>query len=249
MTNTLIVTERDDRVVVQLNRPDKRNAISAEMVSELHAVCGTLEAEPRILILTGGDGMFAAGADIAEMRERRVEDALRGVTGPLLDRVARLPMPVIAAIDGPAFGAGAEMALAADFRVGTPRVRFGNPEVGLGIIAAAGATYRLQELVGLALTKEILLAGRTLTADEALAVRLLNEVYEPEALLDGAHAFADRIAKQGALAVRLTKRVMSAPRDAHPLVDELAQAILFETQEKIDRMTAFLERRQGGGKP
>lgn len=239
---TLLIDDRDDRMHVQLNRPEKRNAINADMIADLHAVCTELEARPRTLIVSGGDGIFAAGADIAELRERRRDDALRGVTGPVLIRIAKLPMPVIAAVDGTAFGAGAEFAFAADFRLGTPRTRFGNPEVGIGILAAAGATWRLVELVGEAVAMEVLIAGRILSADEALALRLLNEVHEPDQLIDAAHAFADRIAKQAPLAVQLTKRAVHAPREAHPMIDELAQAILFETDEKHDRMTAFLER-------
>ena len=136
--NTLLVDEGADRVVVTLNRPDKRNAIDARMVDELHAVCELLEREPRILILTGSDGVFASGADIAELRERTAIDARRSINATIFSRIAALPMPVIAAVDGYALGGGAELAYAADFRIGTPRLRIGNPETGLGIIARHG---------------------------------------------------------------------------------------------------------------
>lgn len=244
-TNGIAVEEGEDRVVVRLARPEVRNAIDQQMVAELHEVCAGLESDPRILLLTGSGGTFAAGADIAQLRERRRDDALRGINSGLFDRIRRLPMPTIALVEGYALGGGAELAYACDFRVGTPTTKIGNPEPGLGILAAAGATWRLVELVGEPVAKEILLAGRVLDADEAHALRLLNEVVEADDLLAAGHRWADRIAKQAPLAVRLTKTVFHAPRDAHPVIDDIAQAVLFETADKQDRMTAFLERRAG----
>jgi enoyl-CoA hydratase len=244
--NTLLLREGADRLTVELHRPDVRNAIDDEMVSELHDVCSQLERDPRILILTGADaggkGVFAGGADIRTLRERRRDDALQGINSTLFSRIARLPMPVIAAVDGYALGGGAELAYAADIRVASTRAVFGNPESALGIMAAAGATWRLLELVGEPLAKEILFTGRRLTADEALRLNLVASVHEPEDLLAAADAIADRICEQDPLAVRLTKRVLAAPRSAHPLVDDLAQAILFESEAKTERMTRFLDR-------
>ncbi|MDZ5621736.1 enoyl-CoA hydratase/isomerase family protein [Nocardioides sp. HM23] len=243
MTDPVLVEEHADRVVIRLNRPEVRNAIDLATVEALHEACRTLEATPRVALLAGSGGTFAAGADIAQLRERRREDALAGINSGIFERIHKLPMPVIALIDGYALGGGAELAYACDFRIGTPTVRIGNPEPGLGILAAAGAAWRLKELVGEPLAKEILLAGRVLDADEALSARLLNEVVPAEELDAAGHRLADRIAGQAPLAVRLTKSVFHAPRDAHPLIDDVAQAVLFETQEKHDRMTSFLERR------
>ena len=249
---TLRITEREDRLLVRLHRPEVRNAIDSAMVQELHAVCAHLEATPKILILagtqadaaTGSKAFFASGADIAQLRERRRDDALAGINSSLFDRIAKLPMPVIAALDGFALGGGAELAYAADFRIGTTGLRMGNPETGLGIVAAAGATWRLRELVGEPLAKEILLAGRTLTGDECLRARLITELVEPGDLLEAAHSLADRIARQDPLAVRLTKTVFHAPREVHPIIDTLAQGILFESQAKFDRMQQFLDRKK-----
>jgi enoyl-CoA hydratase len=240
----VLVEEAEDRTVLRLNRPDVRNAIDQQMVDELHAACARLEAEPRVALIVGAGGTFAAGADIAQLRERRRNDALRGINSAVFDRIRRLPMPTIALVEGYALGGGAELAYACDFRLGTPSTRIGNPEPGLGILAAAGAGWRLAELVGEPVAKEILLAGRILTADEALAVRLLSEVVEPEELEAAGHRWADRIVSQAPLAIRLTKSLFHAPRDAHPLVDDIAQAVLFETEDKHERMTAFLERRK-----
>lgn len=240
----VVIEEAEDRVVLRLNRPEVRNAIDADMVAALHEACALLEAEPRVALLLGEGGTFAAGADIAQLRERRREDALRGINSSIFDRVRRLPMPVIGLLDGYALGGGAELAYACDFRIGTPAVKIGNPEPGLGILAAAGASWRLAELVGEPVAKEVLLAGRMLSADEALAVHLLTEVVEPGDLLAAGHRLADRVARQAPLAVRLTKSVFHAPREAHPLIDDVAQAVLFETEDKHARMTAFLERKQ-----
>lgn len=244
----LRLEEREDRLHVVLDRPAVRNAIDATMVEELHAVCAHLERHPKILILSGtevnGKGVFASGADIAQLRERRRDDALAGINSQIFDRIHRLPLPVIAAVDGYALGGGAELAYAADFRLATPHLKIGQPETNLGIIAAAGGLWRLKELVGEPLALEILLAGRILDAQEALAARLVTELHEPAELVGAAHALADRIAAQDPLAVRITKRVFAMPREAHPHVDELAQAVLFESQAKFDRMQAFLDRKQ-----
>lgn len=244
MPSSLRLTDNPDRLVVELHRPEVRNAIDRRMVDDLHAVCDSLEREPRTLILTGAEGVFASGADIAELRERRRDDALAGINSTLFARIAELPMPVIAALDGYALGGGAELAFAADFRLATPRLKIGNPETGLGILPAAGATWRLKELVGEPLALEILLAGRILSAEEALAARLVTAIHAPEDLLQAAHELADRIGRQDPLAVRITKSVFHAPRDAHPVIDQLAQAVLFESEAKFERMQRFLDRKK-----
>lgn len=240
---TLLVEERTDRVVVLLNRPEVRNAIDQQMVDELHVVCAALEQDPRVLIIAGVDGVFASGADIAQLRERRRGDALQGINSTIFVRIAKLPMPVIAALDGYCLGGGAELAYAADFRLGTSSVRIGNPETGLGILAAAGASWRLKELVGEPVAKQVLLAGKILTAEEALAVNLITEIHDAPELMDAAHSLADRIARQDPLAVRITKSVFHAPAEAHPVIDQLAQGILFESEAKFDRMQQFLDRK------
>lgn len=237
------VTEHDDRVELVLDHAKTRNAIDQQMVDELHAVCEQLEREPKVLIMTGANGLFASGADIAQLKERRRDDALAGINSTIFDRIAKLPMPVIAALEGFALGGGAELAYAADFRIAAPNVKIGNPETALGIMAAAGATWRLRELVGEPLAKEILLAGRQLDAQEALACHLITEIHEIDELLPAAHALADRIGRQDPLAVRITKAVFHTPREVHPLIDTLAQGMLFESEAKFERMQSFLDKR------
>lgn len=243
MTSPLRIDTRDDRVVATLDRPERRNAIDLATVDALHALCAELENRPRILILTGAGGDFAAGADIDQLRERGADDARRGINASAFLRIADLPMPVIAALDGYALGGGAELAYAADIRITTPSLRIGNPETGLGILAAAGATWRLPEIVGRARAADLLLTGRSLTADDALAWGLVSAIHPTEQLLPAAHAIADRIAANDPLATQYTKRALAAPRSEHPHIDGELQAELFERPEKRRRMTAFLERR------
>jgi len=254
---TLLLAETEDRLEVRLHRPAVRNAIDQAMVDELHSVCAHLESNPKILILAGKasqppteenpkgvKGIFASGADIAQLRERRRDDALAGINSGLFDRLAKLPMPVIAALDGYALGGGAELAYAADFRIGTPELRMGQPETGLGIMAAAGATWRLKELVGEPLAKEILLAGKILTGEDCLRAGLITGLVPGDELMDAARALAGRIGAQDPLAVRLTKSVFHAPRESHPMIDTLAQGMLFESEEKFRRMQDFLDRKK-----
>jgi enoyl-CoA hydratase len=236
---TIVVEELDDRVVVTLRRPEARNAVNAAMVRELHDVCAGLEERPRLLLLSGDGGTFAAGADIAELRERGGEQALRGINSRLFDRIARLPLPTVAAVDGYALGGGAELAYACDIRLASPAAMFGNPEPGLGILAAAGACWRLRELVGASVAKQVLLGGRRLDADDAYRLGLVAEVVPADELLKRSHALLDRMARSGPLALRLTKLVADAP-GGHPVTDDLAQAILFESEDKRTRMDAFL---------
>ncbi|GAB3272376.1 enoyl-CoA hydratase/isomerase family protein [Microbacterium sp. MEC084] len=244
MSETLRIQRHDTHVTATLDRPEKRNAIDQDLVDALHALCEALEDEPRTLILTGAGGTFAAGADIAQLRERRAADARAGINTRCFERIRRLPMPVIAVIDGYALGGGAELAYAADIRIGTPSLKIGNPETGLGIIAAAGATWRLREIVGEPLAAEILLTGRVLDADEALAAGLVTRVAEPTEAMAEAEGIARRIAALDPAATQATKRALLAPREAHPDIDLEEQAVLFESPEKERRMTAFLERKK-----
>jgi len=246
VSGPLRIEEREDRVVVTLDRPEKRNAIDADLVDALHGVCAMLERDPRLLLLTGGtDGIFAAGADIEQLRARGRLDALAAINMGLFERIRRLPMPSLAAIDGPALGGGAELAYACDLRICTPRAFFGQPEVRLGIVAGAGACFRLPALIGEGLAKELLFTGRRVLAEEALAIRLVNRVVAtPAELLPIGHAVLDEIAQASPLAVRLTKLAVDAPAGAHPHLDLVSQAVLFEDDEKRARMTAFLERRR-----
>ncbi|KJV01886.1 enoyl-CoA hydratase/isomerase family protein [Rhodococcus sp. PML026] len=239
--NTLIVEESTDRVVVTLSREKQRNAIDSDMISELHEVCALVEQDPKIVILTGAGEHFAGGADINQLRARTRDDALRGINRNLFDRIAALPLPTIAAVRGYALGGGAELSYACDIRIASSTAVFGNPKPGLGIMAAAGASYRLPTLVGVSVAKQVLLGGRTLDAQVALRCGLVLDVVDEP--LTAAHSLADRIARQAPLALKLTKKILDAP-GSHPWADDIAQAVLFETEDKQRRMTAFLEKKK-----
>ncbi|MFE3060195.1 enoyl-CoA hydratase/isomerase family protein [Nocardia sp. NPDC059239] len=239
---TLRIEELDDRLVVTLDRPAQRNAINAEMIGELHDICARLERTPKLLLLTGSGEHFAGGADIAQLRARTRDDALAGINRNLFDRIGRLPLPTVAAVSGFALGGGAELAYACDIRIAASTARFGNPEPGLGIMAAAGASYRLPLLVGVSIAKQVLLGGRVLDASAALNAGLILEVTDPGAHVEAAHRLLDRVAVSAPLALRLTKTIVDAP-GSHPFADDIAQAVLFETEDKHARMTAFLEKK------
>jgi enoyl-CoA hydratase len=239
----LRITESDGVVEVILDRPAQRNAIDARMVAELHALCEELERRPRAAIISGGaDGVFVGGADIAQLRDRGRDDALAGINLRLFDRLRALPMPTIAAVDGYALGGGAELAYACDLRMVTPRTAFGQPEPRLGIIAGAGATYRLVRLVGESVAKQVLLGGVQISAARAFELGLAHSVVEPSQLLEAARQLAAQMLQSSAIALRMTKLAVDAAPEAHPQIDLAIQAMLFEDDEKYRRMSEFLNR-------
>ena len=246
----LLSVDADGIATLTFNRPEVRNAMNRAMVDEAHAALGELEArgDVRALVLTGaGDKAFVGGADIAELRERSRLDALRRINAALYRRVEQFPAPTIAAIRGFALGGGCELAIACDLRVAGRGAQLGQPEVGLGILPGAGATYRLPRLIGLGRAKDLVLTGRLVPADEALGMGLVNRVVDDAEVLATARALAGEIGKNSALAVRLAKASLNlAPElsiDAGMALESTAQAILFEDEEKRLRMQAFLERR------
>lgn len=239
------IQERDNFLLARLNRPESRNAIDQILINELHALCEELEKNPRVLVITGSEEIFAAGADIRELRTRGPVEALQGINSRAFDRISRLPFPTIAAVNGVAFGGGAELAYACDIRIATTTAKFGNPEINLGIMAAAGAVWRLRELVGLTMATEMLLTGRVLSAEEALHNGLVSHLVEEGELMAVIETIVKRITAADPLAVRITKVALRAPVDAHPIIDDMSQAVLFQSPEKDRRMNEFLEKRGG----
>lgn len=246
-----VLTELSHGILrLTLNRADKLNSLDAAMVDALHTALARYERSPEVrVLLLGGAGTkaFAAGADIAQLRERRAEDALKGINAELFDRLARFPVPTIAVVRGFALGGGCELALACDLRVVSETARFGQPETGLGIMAAAGATWRLPALVGLGIARELLLSGRLVDAEEALRIGLVNQVVPDAELEDAAVQMATMIARNDPLATRLTKQALALAQgnaaEARRFADT-AQAVLFESPEKRRRMDEFLTRKK-----
>jgi enoyl-CoA hydratase len=252
MSEVLQGERRGSVEVVTVCRPEKRNALNLAVVRALHDVLDRLEVDPelRAVVITGAGGHFMAGADIAELRERGAAEALASINGSLFRRMEELPVPLIAAVRGYALGGGCELALACDLRVAGRSARFGQPEVGLGILPGAGATYRLPGLVGLGRAKDMIFTGRIVDAEEAARIGLVDRLTEDDAVLEFALDLAGGIASQGAQAVRLAKLALSAQRLGHgtgQVVERVAQAVLFDSEDKRRRMTAFLERVRGAG--
>jgi enoyl-CoA hydratase len=252
MSFTSIVVSADAGVAsVVLNRPEVRNAIDKAMIDDLHRALDELAARDDItvLILSGAGGKaFAGGADIAQLRDRRSAEALQAINARLFQRVEEFPVPTIAAITGYALGGGCELAMACDLRVAGRGAKFGQPEVGLGIIPAAGGTQRLPRLVGLGRAKELIYTGRMIDAAEAERIGLVNFVVDDDQVLARAGALAAEIAKQGRMAVRLAKVALNASsrtgQDAGFLVEQVAQAVLYDSADKDARMSAFLAKRK-----
>lgn len=235
---------------LELNRPEVRNAINRELIDALHV---TLDAwserdDLRAVVLSGAGGKaFAGGADIAELKERTHREAFFGINQRLFQKLEDFPRPVIAAIDGYALGGGLELALACDLRVASKGAKVGMPEVSLGIFPGAGGTWRLPRVVGLGHAKELIFTGRILDADEAFAMGLFERLVESDAL-SIARDIAQEIARNSALAVQVAKvslNAMARQQHAEP-VERLAQALLFDSADKRERMTAFLEKKRKG---
>jgi enoyl-CoA hydratase len=240
------VTREGIVTLVGLDRPAKRNALDEALVAELHEVLDeAARSEPSVLVLhSTTPGMFVAGADIAELIERRADAALRAINAGLFERLEAHRWPTIAAIDGVAFGGGCELALACDFRVATPNARFAQPELSLGIMAGAGGNWRLSQLVGLQVARRMLYSGEVLGADAALRCGLVDSVHAPDELLPAVRTLAGRIAERSWRALELTKLALRLHRPATTAFDLAAQALLFESDDKVARMRAFLDRKR-----
>ncbi|MBL9078841.1 MAG: enoyl-CoA hydratase/isomerase family protein [Planctomycetes bacterium] len=239
--------------VVRVNRPTKLNALDDQTIAELDCLFAALDADDAVgaVILTGaGDKAFVAGADIGVLARQGVldgkENARRGQALTL--RIEQSRKPVLAAINGYAFGGGLELALACDVRFASKAARLGLPEVSLGIIPGYGGTQRLPRLVGPGRALQMILTGDPLTADEAERIGLVNAVFEPGELLEKCKAIALRMVSRGPQAVALAKQAVR--RGAHlSLADGLAlEADLFgivsSTAEMKEGMAAFLEKRK-----
>lgn len=248
---TILVDVEEHLAVVTFNRPEKRNAIDQTMVNELHDALDGLVADGVVhaCVFTGaGEKAFVGGADIAQLRERKAGDALQTINAALFNKIEALPFPTVAAVRGYCLGGGCELSMCCDLRVAGEGARFGQPEVALGIIPAAGGTQRLPRLVGLGRAKDLVLTGRIIDADEALGMGLVNRVVPDDEVLDAAKELAGQILSNGPLAVRLAKLNLNnsarTGQDSGLLLEQITQAVLFESEEKHERMTAFLERRK-----
>ncbi len=242
----------DGVAVVTMNRPQALNAFNTEQLDHLGAVVRAIgqDRTVRVVILTGaGDRAFAAGADIKEMVELTAAEGLAfGRKGQALtNAVELLPQPVIAAVNGYAFGGGCELAIACDIRLASENARFAQPEVGLGIPPGWGGTQRLPRLVGPGVAAEMIYSGRQVNAQEALRIGLVNAVHPLDQLIGAARELAAQIAKNSPAAVRASKRLIGMAFTGEPgagLAAEVAAfAAAFAAPDQREGMRAFIEKR------
>jgi len=233
-----------------VNRPDVRNALDTETVQEFHrALDEVRQARSTVLIVTGaGDKAFVSGADINAIRQRTRDDALASINSRLMSAIEGHDAVSIAAVNGYALGGGCEVALACDLRIAAANAVFGLPEPTLGIIPGAGGTQRLPRIVGLGRAKEMILTGARWDAARALEAGLVSRVVPLPELMPAARALADQVLALGPLAVKLAKAALNAssqmPLSAGLAFESAAQAITFESDDKMEGTTAFLEKRK-----
>ncbi|MBR6282762.1 MAG: enoyl-CoA hydratase/isomerase family protein [Muribaculaceae bacterium] len=250
--NFLKIEQRGAITVMMVSAPKTLNALNSSILKEISHFVGNLNTTvTRVLIITGdGEKSFVAGADISEMAHLgEAEGRAFGVLGAQVFRaIEQLPIPVIAAVNGFALGGGCELAMACDFRIASNKAKFGQPEVGLGIIPGFSGTVRLPRLVGQGMAKEMIYTGRVVRADEALRIGLVNAIYEPEELMDKAIELAETMLRNAPLAIQAAKQSISQGYD---LDVEAAIALendlfghCFTTQDQKDGMAAFLEKRK-----
>jgi len=246
-------TERRDAIaIVTLDRPEKRNALSPDVMEELAYAVGTFDADGQVrcIVIAGSDAVFAAGADIKAMAERSFQDVIERSTIGFWHRIASCRTPLIAAVSGFALGGGCELALLCDMIVASETAEFGQPEITLGIIPGGGGTQRLARVIGKQRAMELVLTGRRISAQEANQLGLVNVVTERGKWLDEALELAAVVARRPPLAVKLAKQAVLAA-DEMPLSGGLDhERRLYEltmaTEDRVEGMRAFLEKRRPG---
>ena len=251
MTNILL-EKKGLIAVATINRPKALNALNSEVLSDLGELVEAVKADAdiRALVITGaGEKAFVAGADIGEMstltREGGVAFGKHG--NDVFRAIETLPIPTVAAVNGFALGGGCELAMSCDIILASEKAKFGQPEVGLGITPGFSGTQRLPRRVGVAKAKELIFSGRMVKADEAERIGLVNAVYAPEALLDGAMEMARSFAKNAPIAVKYAKacidRGMQTDIDSGIACENELFAMCFATADQKEGMGAFLEKR------
>ena len=249
--NFLIIERNDGVTVMKISAPKSLNALNSTILKEIDDFVGHLDDTTRVLIITGdGEKSFVAGADISEMAHLNEPEGFEfGRLGAqVFRRIETLPIPVIAAVNGFALGGGCELAMSCDIRIASNKAKFGQPEVGLGIIPGFSGTYRLPKLIGQGYAKEMIYTGKVIRADEALRVGLVNAVYEPEELMDKAMEMAQMMLKNAPVAIGLAKQSINEGYDldadgAIGLENKLFGKC-FATEDQKEGMDAFLNKRK-----
>jgi enoyl-CoA hydratase/carnithine racemase len=220
-------------------------------MEDLHAALDAFREDDGVgvVVLTGaGEKAFVAGADIGELRERTARDGLAARMQRLYDEIEGYEKPTVAAVNGYALGGGLELAMACDIRIASENARFGLPETALSIIPGAGGTQRLARLVGKGRALEMILTGRAVDAEEARAIGLVTKVVSQAELVDAARESAGQILSKGPLAVRLARLAVQTGSETDQrtglVVERLAQALLYASEDKQEGTSAFIEKRK-----
>lgn len=253
MTSSLVIIELREFVgIVRLNRPAKLNALSRELLDDLGQAFRKLEDDPnvRAVIMTGvREGAFSAGTDIAELtaidKDAAFEASQRGQS--LCDQIAKCVVPVIAAVSGVAAGGGCELALACHMRIASTDAEFSLPETKIGMIPAYGGTQRLARIIGSGRALDMVLTGRTILAEEAFRIGLVNRVTDPENLLNEAEGLTNEISRLAPLAIRAcleaVTRGLELPLQEGLAIEAELFSRLFATDDVQEGTLAFLEKR------
>ncbi len=249
--NFLKIENEGGITILKISAPKSLNALNSTILKELGDFVDKLDKATRVLIITGdGDRSFVAGADISEMANLNEQQGYEfGKLGAqVFRRIETLPIPVIAAINGFALGGGCELAMSCDIRIASNNAKFGQPEVGLGIIPGFSGTYRLAKLIGQGYAKEMIYTGKVIRADEALRIGLVNSIYEPQDLMPAALEMAQKMIAMAPVAVSLAKQSINENYDLD--VDasiELENRLFgkcFTTNDQKEGMAAFLGKRK-----
>lgn len=250
--NSIILTKENTTRIITLNRPQAMNALNAELIEEMNAALDMIagDQETRVLIITGGDKVFAAGGDIKAMMECDPQGA-KAYVEPIhraFNKIANLAKPTIAAVSGHALGGGAELAAACDFRIASDNAVFGFPEINLGIFPAAGGSQRIPRLIGISKTKELMFTGNLIDASKALAIGLVNQVVPRDEVMQEAGKLAAKLGAKSPLALSYLKKSIHAGLDTDinaGLMQELEKLmLLFSTSDQKEGMKAFMEKRK-----
>lgn len=252
-----IIFEKLNHVgIVTISRPKLLNALNTETLRELEETVDmiSMDKDIYVLLITGsGEKAFVAGADISEMKDKNVLDARQfGILGNRVFRkIEMLEIPTIAAVNGFALGGGCELSLCCDIRIASENARFGQPEVTLGITPGFGGTQRLPRIISVAKAKEIIYTGKTVKAEEALQIGLVNKIVPIEILMAEAIDMAEKIAGNAPIAVKYCKtaisRGMQCDIDTALMYESEVFAQCFSTQDQKDAMSAFIEKRKLDG--
>jgi enoyl-CoA hydratase len=248
---TIDLTRREEFAVITLKRPQALNALSFGLIAELgRALDDVAQSDARALLVTGeGTKAFCAGADIKELTGRSLVEQKRGAElgQSTFLKIDRLPMPSIAVVNGYAFGGGLELALACSFRIATRNAKMGLPEIKLGLIPGYGGTQRLPRAVGEARALDMILTGRTVDADEALRIGLVQRIVDGDALAAGmayAREFSGYSLPVIGLAREAVSRALTTPLAEGLKIEADLSTLAFQTRDAAEGMAAFIEKRK-----